>query len=191
MGWIIFIVLLVGAYLLYKKNTDRKCKSVKQFKLVSEELLTVSLEHSEVRQHRYHYDGVRDNTAFLNKDFRYSLSEKRAGIDSVWIQNKITTSYDLIQNRINYIESLELYEVRIPVFFDGKEMKAVSAMEIDRSTLKIHLFNEKDVKILVQKYETKQGEVKYDCIFGFDFLLSDEKYKSMYISTYMLYSNIS
>lgn len=191
MGWIIFVVLIVGAYLLYKKNANRKRKPIKQFKLVSEELLTISLEHTEVRQHRYHYDGVRDNTAFLNKDFRYSLSEERAGLDSIWIQNKVTTSYDLTQNRINYIESLELYEVRIPILFDGKEMQAVAAMEIDRSTLEIHLYNEKSVKILAQKYETKEGEVKYDCIFGFDFLLSDGKYKSMYINTYMLYSNIS
>ncbi|MEC4008231.1 hypothetical protein [Myroides odoratimimus] len=69
-------------------------------------------------------------------------------------------------------------------------MQAVAAMDIDRSTLEIHLFNEKEVKVLAQKYETKSGEVKYDCVFGFDFLLSDSKYGEMYYTTYMLYSNI-
>ncbi|WP_232234330.1 MULTISPECIES: hypothetical protein [Myroides] len=190
MMYLLLIVLIIGGLVFYKKNADKKRIPIKEYTLVSEELITVSLNNAEVSQHRYHYDSTKDKIAFLNKDFRYSLAEQRAGIDNIWFQKKHTTEYDLKQNRINYIESLELNEVRIPLLFDGKEMQAVAAMDIDRSTLEIHLFNEKEVKVLAQKYETKSGEVKYDCVFGFDFLLSDSKYGEMYYTTYMLYSNI-
>ncbi|AJH16168.1 hypothetical protein [Myroides profundi] len=191
MIYLLFIVLIIGGIVFYKKSADKKRIPIKEYTLVSEELIIAFLDNAEVRQHRYHYDSAKDKDAFLNKDFRYSLAEQRAGIDNIWFQKKHTTEYDLKQNRINYIESLELNEVRIPLLFDGKEMQAVAAMDIDRSTLEIHLFNEKEVKVLAQKYEAKSGEVKYDCIFGFDFLLSDSKYGEMYYTTYMLYSNIS
>lgn len=180
---------------LKKKHDKSNIKEV-VYTLVSTDrgIVIASLDNIVIKQHRYRYETLDDENSFLNVDF--SINREANKIDNYFGNThryKTTTGYDLKQNRINYIENLELYEVHIPIVYNCEKLVAIAVLQMDRDALAIHLALEKEVEISIKRkvYEAEDGmiiysRVLYDCEFYFAFLQSDVKYYNIYFSTYIL-----
>ncbi|WP_010257162.1 hypothetical protein [Myroides injenensis] len=168
-------------------NTKYSLYKIKKF------ALTISLDNITIKQHRYRYDIEEDTLAldYINPHYNDAddlirHSRRKFGSDA----------YFKYQNRIDYIESLTLNEVLIPIKFDNKDLLATVILEMDRDNLAIYLALEKEVEVYLTKYiYHKDGmtDTKYDCDtieeyeckFDFKFLKEVFEQKPIYYSAYI------
>lgn len=201
--WILYGIYrnTIGSpYEKLKKKQDKSSSKQLVCKLKSTErgAVIASLDDVIIKQHRYRYETLNDDNSFQNVAF-FKNKEAINGDNYFDVTRKYgsVTAYDLKQNRINYIESLELYEVHIPIVYKNEKLIAVAVLQMDKDAIAIHLALEKEVNILVvrQVYEAEDKmliyeRIVYECEFSFAFLRNDEKYDSIYFSTYILPAEI-
>lgn len=197
--WILYGIYrnTIGSpYARLKKKQDKSSMKELVYKLKSTDkgIVVASLDDIQIKQHRYRYETFDDKNSFLNVDF--SINREAIKIDSFFGNShryKTTTGYDLKQNRINYIENLELYEVHIPIVYNRERLMAVAVLQMDKDAIAIHLALEKEVEISIERkvYEAEDAMIiynreVYNCDFSFAFLRNDSKYYNIYFSTYIL-----
>lgn len=178
-----------GSYFRKKSYAKGKVKNQRDriFSLykVKEYSMIIDLNDIVIKQHRYRYDMEGDTLALdyiapsdeLGDLMRYSTSKYSSD------------DYSKYQNRIDYIESLRLNEILIPVLCDNTHLLATVVMEMDRDNLAIYLALEKEVAVSITKYiyqnEIKEERNEYECKFDFKFLKEVFEKKPIYYSSYI------